>query len=116
MGAEEREILEKRRHVRFDVAEIVNVIDRHTGGVIGRLVNISEEGLMLLGPEPVPAGRIFQLALHPEGHTGDGGYIQVGVESLWDNSSTDHAQYWNGFHIIDISDQDSMRIRGLVGV
>jgi hypothetical protein len=70
---------------------------------------------MLLGPEPVPAGRIFQLSLQPEDDAGERGAIQVGVESLWNKSSPDHARFWNGFHIIDISEQDSMRIRGFLG-
>ena len=47
----------------MEVSEVIRVIDRQTEANLGRLVNISEEGFMLLGSQPIAEDNILQLAL-----------------------------------------------------
>jgi hypothetical protein len=117
MSVNETAIKDKRGRKRVEVSEVIRVRDRHTNQIIGQLVNISEDGLMLLCPEPVHENVILQLSLEFE--TGSvsavDGPVMIGVESLWSNSSSDQSQHWVGCYIIDISDQALQRIRRLTG-
>ena len=115
MGTQEKAVQESRRQKRIEVSEVIRVIDRQTGTCLGQLVNISEEGLMILGTEPVTENCIFQLSLEfsEDSDNAAEGPLSIGVESLWVNSSADRSQHWVGFYIIDISDTGLQRIKRL---
>lgn len=115
MSAIENSIQEMRNHSRVEISEVIRVVDRQTGTDLGRLVNISEEGFMLLGSQPVSEDNILQLSLEFESGSDMTPPILIGVECLWCHSSNDQTQYWAGFYIIDISDEDLERVRHLTG-
>jgi len=116
MSANDTAVQDNRGQKRIEVSEVIKVVDRQTGNTVGQLVNISEDGLMLLSPEPVPENSIFQLSLEFSANSASAadGPLMIGVESLWNNSSSDQSQHWVGFYIIDISEQDLGRIRQLI--
>jgi hypothetical protein len=101
MSAIENSIQEMRNHSRVEVSEVIRVVDRQTGTDLGRLVNIRDS--------------ILQLSLEFESGPNAASPILIGVENLWCHSSSDQKQYWAGFYIIDISDEDLERIRHLTG-
>ncbi len=113
MSASEKLQQEMRSQSRTDVSEIILVVDTQTGKTIGQLVNISEEGFMLLGTQPISENSIFQLSLESDSSAPDARPILIGAENLWCHSSSDQTQFWAGFYIIDISDEDHERIRHL---
>jgi len=115
MSTIKNSIQEMRCHNRVEVSEVIRVTDRQTETKLGRLVNISEEGFMLLGSQPVSVDSILQLSLEFESETNNANPILIGVECLWCHSSSDQSQYWAGFYIIDISDEDLERVRHLTG-
>ena len=113
MSSFENSIQEMRGRNRVEVSEVIHVTDRQTGESLGQLVNISEEGFMLLGKQAVSEDSIFQLSLEFDNDSGSSSPIQIGVESLWCHASDDQTQFWSGFYIIDISDEDLERVRRL---
>ena len=115
MSAIDKAVQDNRGQQRIEVSEVIRVVDRQTGRTVGQLVNISEDGLMVQSPEPVAENSIFQLSLEFEESSASAteGPLMIGVESLWCNSSSDQSQFWVGFYIIDISEQDLERIRTL---
>jgi hypothetical protein len=115
MSAFENSFQEMRGHDRVEISEVIRVTDTQTGSVLGQLVNISEEGFMLLGTQAVPEDNIFQLSLEFQTEDSDAGPVLIGVESLWCHASSDQTQYWSGFYIIDISDVDLERVKHLTG-
>ena len=115
MSTIENPVQEMRSHERVEVSEVIRVIDRQTGADLGQLVNISEEGFMLLGSQPIAEDNILQLSLEFGSGENNTSPILIGVESLWCHSSNDQTQYWAGFYIIDISDEDLDRVRHLTG-
>ena len=115
MSGIESSIQEMRSHNRAEVSEVIRVLDRQTGMDLGRLVNISKEGFMLLGSQPIAEDNILQLSLEFESATDNTSPMLIGVESLWCHSSNDQTQYWAGFYIIDISEEDLERVRHLTG-
>lgn len=110
MSANDKAAKEMRKSERFDVTEIVRVIDVPTGQEIGRLVNISGAGIMIHGTRKIEENSIMQLSLLFETGTDQAEKIDIGVESLWTQTSGDKTQYWTGFCIIDISERDQARI------
>lgn len=115
MNANDTAVQEHRGLQRIEVSEVIKAVDRQTGKTVGQLVNISEDGLMLLSPGPVPENSIFQLSLEfaASSTSAADGPVLIGVESLWNSSSSDQSQHWVGFCIIDISVQNLERIRKL---
>lgn len=105
---------EMRRKVRVEVTGTVCVTDRLSSSRFGQLVNISEEGMMVLTSEPVAENTIFQLSLGFCDDNGEAAPIDIGVECLWCHQGNNENQYWAGFYIIDISDRDQQRIRELL--
>jgi hypothetical protein len=115
MSAFENSFQEMRGHDRVEISEVIRVTDTQTGLVLGQLVNISEEGFMLLGTQAVAEDNIFQLSLEFQTEDSDAGPVLIGVESLWCHASSDQTQYWSGFYIIDISDVDLERVKHMTG-
>ena len=115
MSANDKATREMRKSERFAVTGIVRVIDVPSSQEIGQLVNISQEGLMVLGTRKIAENSIMQLSLVMELPGGDQQSISIGVESLWTQASGDNSQHWTGFCIIDISEQDRQRIMQFVG-
>jgi len=107
-------MVEQRRLPRKIADEVLEVSDQFTGAIVGRVVNITVEGFMLLSEEPIKTGSVFQLdMLLPrlvKGHS----KISFGAESLWSSESSDDKTYWTGFHIIDISDEDTLIIDQMI--
>ena len=114
MSINETQFRDMRKQVRIDVSGAVRVMDRQENRDIGKLANISEDGLMLLMTQPVTESTILQLSLEFVNMDGDKTPLHIGVESLWCNKGSDENQFWAGFYIIDISEQDLERIRNML--
>ena len=114
MRANDKAAKEMRKTERFDVTGVVRIIDKPTGRDIGQLVNISEEGIMIMGSEPIVDNSIMQLSLIFDSSPDSNPEISIGVESLWSHSGGEDANYWTGFYIIDISEQGRKRIRNML--
>lgn len=114
MQTNQKSIKDMRKKERANVTGVVRIIDKPSGRDIGQLVNISEEGIMILGTRPIAENSIMQLALVFDCESGSTPDINIGVESLWSHSSTENSNHWTGFYIIDISEQDQERIRNMI--
>ena len=61
----------------------------------------------VLARRALPARSVFQLALTLPKLIRGVDTLYFGVESLWCNPAEDQDHFWIGFHVIDISPQDS---------
>lgn len=102
-------LMEKRRKYRTDVEQRIEVLNSITNKLLGKVVNISEDGFMLISHDA--AGEIkenclyqlkFILAKDVDGVSD----ISLGAECLWLNETGAGEQLWCGFQVIDISDSD----------
>ena len=103
-----------RKNPRVEIPAQVSVRDTHSNNVIGQLVNLSIDGLMLMGSSCVSPGTVFQLNIPLT----DGDRVlelSLGVECLWCQDANDSGSYWSGFHIIDISPEQRDILIELVG-
>jgi hypothetical protein len=105
---------EQRRHPRYPITELIEVVDVFAERPLGTLVNISSGGMMLSSADPIPLNRIFQVTL-PAPEPAGGAEITLGAESLWQRESADGRQYWTGFQLISVADEDRDRLECMLG-
>lgn len=112
--SENQNSAEMRKNTRLEIPEQVAVKDAHSGEVIGQLVNLSIDGLMLMGPGCVAPGTVRQLRI-PLSNSGEVSELLIGAEALWCQDANDSGSYWSGFHIIDISEEHQEILFKMVG-
>lgn len=95
---------EKRKHTRKHIGCAFKVSDINTKQVIGCMVDLSEDGFMLLTDKVHSAGAVLQLRVDFASEVNGVSYIELGAESLWAEAANKPNHFWAGFHIIDLSD------------
>jgi hypothetical protein len=107
--------MQEQRHCTRKVAnEILIIADQITGNHIGRVVNISSEGLMLLSDEPIVTGSVYQLDLLLPNPQNNQEKISFAAEAVWCTEASQPESFWSGFHIIDIAAEDVLVIDELI--
>ena len=107
--------MQEQRHCQRKVAnEILIIVDQITGNHIGRVVNISSEGLMLLSDEPMVTGSVYQLELLLPNAQSNQEKISFATEAVWCTEASQPESFWSGFHIIDIAAEDVLVIDQLI--
>lgn len=95
----------QRTLLRHDIQGQVTIVDCSRTLVVGHLVNIHEQGLMLMGPGLVQVDHLYQLELQLPQQINGRTRIAVGADCLWSRPTADVEQHWAGFQIIDLSDE-----------
>ncbi len=104
-------MVDKRAHVRVHPAAGSQVVNTMTDQTLGRVVDISVNGFLLICREQIKPGKIFQLMLQLKEL--DGQSITLGAECIW----SDHQESgltFAGFQIIDIADSESKLLNTLI--
>ncbi len=107
-------MIEKRKSPRKIADDVLEVADQITGTQIGRVVNISAEGLMLLSQEPIVTGSVYQLVMQLPGSDDDVKKVVFGAEAIWTTETSQPDSFWTGFRIIDIENEDVLSIDELI--
>jgi hypothetical protein len=103
--------MEKRRLPRKRPDVALQVTDTMTGDIIGRLGNLSMEGMMLVARGPIVEDGLYQFVFHlPDAH-GRLHPIEVGVHESWTEMAGTRDQIWAGFRFIDISADNERMLR-----
>lgn len=105
-----------RRLKRHDIGGIVDVFDANYNVSLGRLVNIHEEGLMVMGDIHWQDEKIYQIDLHLPELIDGRSIIHLGVDCLWSRASDDNTKHWAGCLIIDASKQAKADIKKLISI
>jgi hypothetical protein len=107
--------MQEQRHSQRKVAnEVLIIADQITETQIGRVVNISAEGLMLLSNEPMVTGSVYQLDLILPTQKNDQDKISFAAEAVWCTEASQPESFWSGFHIIEIATEDILIIDELI--
>ena len=104
-------MIEHRRSPRKPPGVIIQVTNTLTGEVVGRLGNISAEGMMLVASRPVVEDALYQLQFNLPDEHGRLHPIEVGVHEQWSEAANVPGQHWVGFRIIDIAPADGAVLR-----
>jgi len=95
---------EKRKQSRKPIGCALKVSDINHNQAIGCLVDLSEDGFMLLSSQSFDAGSVLQLRFDLPAVVNGQMSIDVGAESLWCSAANKTDHFWIGFRIIDASD------------
>lgn len=106
---------DQRRHERYEVTDVIEVLDVLAERTLGRLVDISEGGMLLSSDAPIPLNRIFQVTLSLPRAIPSTEPICVGIESLWHRESPGGCVHWTGFQLISVSELDRLRLERMLG-
>lgn len=98
---------EQRRARRKHVAEVIEVGNAITGAPMGRIGNLSRTGLMLISHEPVREDALYQLSFALPAPNGRMRTLEVGVHEQWSEPAAVPGQYWAGFRIIALGEDDA---------
>lgn len=105
---------EKRKHARKHIGCALKVHDVNSDQAIGCIVDLSEDGFMLLTNQVREAGTVLQLRVYFPSEVNGQRYIELGAESLWAGAANKPEHFWAGFHIIDLSDSAAAAIAAVV--
>lgn len=104
---------EKRSRERIYINGSVLVFDTMRDVELGKLVNLHEDGFLLISNEPIEEGSIYQLKFYPQPPIDGVSEVSVGAECLWLDETGSGEQVWAGFHIMDISSEGLTSIKDL---
>jgi hypothetical protein len=105
---------EQRRSKRKYVDGLVQVTNAMTGVVIGRVGNLSIDGMMIIANTPIREDALFQVVLHLPDEHGRPTPLEVGLHEQWTEPASSPGQFWAGFRIIDIASRDFELLKGWV--
>lgn len=107
----------RRQYPRLVPRETIQVY--RSNQLIGAVVNLSQEGMMLMTSERLADDAIHSLVLRTQLPTEDVSLVlHCGVDCLWSTDSREGAEqqdaFWAGCHIIDISDSDLLKLQKIL--
>ncbi len=105
---------ERRQNSRHTTKQELEAYDMHTARFIGRFVDISEDGFLLFCPQPVDVDSIWQMRVLAANDQQLRTLLSFGAECLWVRAADERTNYWAGFHIIDITAEDTEKLQQLL--
>jgi hypothetical protein len=106
---------EFRRKPRRQIAEAILVADAMTGETIGRIGNLSENGMLLIANRAMRDDALYQLRFRLAAGDGNRDDYEIGAHLLWKEPQGAPGLYWTGFRFLALSEVQAMRLRKWVG-
>lgn len=104
----------KRSSERFELTKPLTVKDPLDDSIIGTLVNISADGLMVLGAQKVVDGCVYNVKIDVGTVTSGSQTLHLGLECLWVSEADCESKLWSGYKIIDISSDDKKLLNMII--
>jgi hypothetical protein len=99
---------------RVRVRSPLAVQDRITDSHVGVLMDITTQGLRLMGPSPFPVNAVFPIKIIlPEGRH-HAGTAELDVRSVWCKMAGEKNTYHAGFKIQAISEKDLKAVEAII--
>ena len=98
---------EQRRATRKRALDSIEVTDALTGESLGRVGNLSREGMMLIGRRQLNDDALYQVRFQLRDQAGKSHALEAGVHEQWSEPAAISGQYWAGLRMIALSDADA---------
>ncbi len=98
---------EQRRALRKRAIDPIEVSDAMTGENLGRIGNLSRDGMMLIGRRKLTDDALYQLRFQLPDRNGKLRVLEAGVHEQWSEPAAVPGQHWAGLRIIALSDDDT---------
>jgi len=94
--------VEKRRRRRWELVFYLRVFDQSDNSLLGHVVDISEDGLMLMSEVPIELDKDFDLVLEmPESDRKGRKKISLKAHSIWKSSDANPDLIDTGFRLVE---------------
>jgi hypothetical protein len=107
---------EHRRKPRRNPDHVIDVQDVMTESLVGRIGNLSETGMLIQAGQPLVDDALYQFRFTLNDRAGKRHACEVGAHHLWSEPAATPGQLWVGFRFIDISPDDTQRLRDWVEI
>ncbi|UXI67903.1 PilZ domain-containing protein [Tahibacter amnicola] len=105
-------MVEHRRAPRKRAEEIIQVTNAITGEVVGRVGNLSIDGMMLVANRPAREDALYQFIFSLPDERGHLHQLEVGMHEQWTEPANVPGQHWVGMRFIDIGADDLAVLHG----
>ncbi|UUD65625.1 PilZ domain-containing protein [Pseudomonas seleniipraecipitans] len=105
---------DRRQHSRYQATSLLEVFEQHSGRYLGRVADISSDGLMLCGPVPQPADTLVECRLVCSTPLDGVSELHFISDCLWSRGGEPGQQCWSGYHIIDIDQRNTEALNALL--
>ena len=105
---------ERRRVPRIDLMFFARVHDRRTGDLLGHLVNITPQGAMILGEDPLKPGDMYEIRIElPDAYT-EKNHLDFEARCSWCARDINPDYFGMGFQFKDVTPQDAALIKRMI--
>jgi hypothetical protein len=107
-------MVERRKTQRRHLLYYGRIYDEDLHKQIGYLVDITEQGFMLLSEERFPVGVTRKLKLEITSDVDERPYLMFAAKSIWCEPDISPERYTTGFEILELKPSDAQIIHNLV--
>ena len=101
----------KRKSVRKRVTQVMMITNAFTGDGMGRIGNLSNDGMMLIATRELPDEYVYQVHFSLQIPGQPLKKVEIGIQCLWCEQARSANTYWVGSKIIDISPEDQEALK-----
>jgi len=105
-------MVEHRRAPRRRAEEVIQVLNTITGEAVGRIGNLSIDGMMLVCDRPAREDALYQFSFQLPDEHGQLHQLEIGLHEQWTEQASVPGQHWVGLRFIDISAEDQALLQG----
>lgn len=105
----------RRRSPRKTAHVAINVTNAMTGEPMGRIGNLSADGMLLVCNRKIPDNALFQLGFELIDADGVPRVMEIGVHEQWCEPANVPGHFWVGFQFIDVAPGDVTTIASWLG-
>ena len=106
---------ERRKHVRKATSDYFLIYDRETDELVGRVLNLSPAGAMVISESPVAVSKTIKCKMVMPRIISTRQYISFDVECRWCSENKRWKWYEIGCQLSNISEEDQKIIQKLTG-
>jgi len=107
--------IEKRQRRRWELVFYLRIFDQSNNTLLGHIVDIHEEGLMLLSETPIELDKDYDLSIEmPASEDGERKKISLRAHSIWQSSDANPDLVDTGFQLIDPDKASVEAIKDLI--
>ncbi|MCC6207582.1 MAG: PilZ domain-containing protein [Gammaproteobacteria bacterium] len=105
---------EQRAETRWKIDQFLAIYDEDQATFLGRVEDLSENGMSVLSTETVPVGNHLRLAVEVIQDDGSVKTFFLRCRSLWIRAESGDKYHRIGFQFSGISNSDATRVRKLI--
>lgn len=105
---------DKREQTRWHLFFYLRVFEQGSGSLVGYIVDIHEQGMMLISEGPIETDKEFKLWIDVPWEDGEKKSVLLEARSLWSKMDANPDFYDSGFQLKDASPETLASIKNLI--